>query len=84
MKNRLRRGNRTAHHIKSQSRFPKLAKDDTNIKYVPIDFHVAYHRLFDIMTPEEVIEYLNDVWFTANNFIRPTQWLKERGLCHTG
>jgi len=67
------------HHIFPRSRGGKCGR---NLKIVPKEFHWSYHHLFANMTPEEILEYLNEVWFTNLPFVYPEQWLKEKGyLC---
>ena len=60
------------HHITPKSRG---GQDGKNIKIVPSDFHCAYHKLFENMTPSEVQRYLAEVWFTYKTFVSPKDWL---------
>ena len=46
-------------HIYPRRRFPKLKAKPENVTIVDIRKHEAYHELFGLRTPEEVIEYLN-------------------------
>ncbi len=64
----------TKHHILSRSRG---GEDINNILFVSIDYHSAYHKLFENLTPDEVILYLNEVWFTKGKFTRPLNWLQK-------
>ena len=51
------------HHIYSQKRFPELRNDPKNIARVPIKAHEAYHLLFAQKSPEEILYYLNRVFW---------------------
>ena len=58
------------HHVPSKSR------GGTKTKPVPADYHQAYHKLFENLTPGEIQQYLNQVWFdTESEFERPLEWL---------
>jgi hypothetical protein len=70
----MRRSNHK-HHILPRSRD---GKNGGNLKIVPKEFYYSYHHLFINMTPEEILEYLKEIWFTNLPFIYPEQWLKER------
>jgi len=62
------------HHITPRSRGGTNGKQ--NLKRVPFNAHTAYHLLFINLTPDEVIRYLNEVWFNPSKaFIRPYDWL---------
>jgi len=54
-------------HIYPRRRFPKLKAKPENVTIVDIRKHEAYHELFGLRTPEEVIEYLNR-YFWVNRF----------------
>ncbi len=56
----------TKHHIIPQSRIN--GKKKGNICKVPRILHERYHALFGNMTPIEIIEFLNEV-FWKNAFI---------------
>lgn len=62
------------HHIYPSSRVPSRKKDRTNLKKVPRGYHRAYHYLFANMRPDEIIDYLQKVWFNPNEFISPENW----------
>lgn len=67
----------TDHHITPKSRGG--SKDNGNLKRVPEKRHVAYHALFFNLTPDEVIQYLKEVWFNPRGgFKTAEQWLAER------
>lgn len=66
----------TGHHILPRSRG---GHSKGNIKEVPSSFHQAYHKLFHNMTPDEIIEYLEEMWFTEEPFITPNEWLNSLG-----
>lgn len=67
----------TTHHILPTSR--KGKNTEANIKRVPDKQHAAYHSLFANLTPDEVIEYLKQIWFNPNNkFIMPLEWLQRK------
>jgi hypothetical protein len=67
----------TKHHIKPKS---LNGKTIGNIKEVPRSEHRAYHHIFSNLSPEDIIIYLNEVWFTTDKFVRPEEWLLKRGL----
>lgn len=68
----------TDHHIIPSSRGGRT--DKTNIKRVPDGFHNAFHQVFENLTPAEIYDYLEEVWFNPrHSFISPAKWLKERG-----
>jgi len=65
------------HHITPKSRGG--GNEKLNLKRTPFNYHTAYHTLFDNLTPDEVIEYLKEVWFTPSKaFIRPHDWLERQ------
>jgi len=65
------------HHILPKSRGGE--KNKLNLKRTPFNYHTAYHVLFDNLTPEEIIRYLQEVWFTPNkSFIKPFDWLERQ------
>lgn len=64
------------HHIFPRSRDASRKSDKSNIKRVPKSYHQAYHHLFANMTPPEIIEYLQNMWFKRSMFITPESWLK--------
>jgi hypothetical protein len=59
------------HHIIPRSRGGKI------VKTVPADYHKAYHKLFENLTPAEILEYLKQVWFVSGEFERPLEWLNK-------
>lgn len=59
------------HHIIPRSRKGIITKP------VPMDYHQAYHKLFENLTPAEILEYLKQVWFVSGEFIRPLEWLRK-------
>ena len=61
----------TDHHILPRSRG---GRSENNIKRVPNSYHEAYHKLFSNMTPSEILEYLQKMWFSTNEFIPPQEW----------
>lgn len=61
----------TDHHILPRSRGGRFKK---NIKRVPDSYHRAYHKLFYNMTPDEIMEYLQKMWFKRGDFIPPQRW----------
>ncbi len=68
----------TKHHITPKS---KGGKNFGNIKYIPKSEHRAYHHIFANLTPEEIIIYLNEQWFTPDGeFERPEIWLLKREM----
>ena len=67
--------NKQSHHILPRSRG---GKNGRNLKIVPKAYHWSYHHLFANMTPDEILEYLQEVWFTSLPFIFPEEWLNER------
>lgn len=68
----------TDHHIIPQSRGG--LSDKTNIKRVPHGFHDAFHRVFENLTPAEIYEYLDEVWFNpTKSFINPHDWAEDKG-----
>lgn len=67
----------TRHHIVPRSR--NGSNDYENIKIVPANYHATYHTLFLNLTPDEVIQYLKDVWFNPyEEFMSPQKWLEIR------
>jgi hypothetical protein len=60
------------HHILPRSRGGKITKT------VPSDYHEAYHKLFENLTPAEILQYLKQVWFNSGEFIRPLEWLRNK------
>lgn len=67
----------TDHHIICSSRGG--LSDKRNIKRVPDGFHNAFHQVFENLTPAEIYDYLDEVWFNPKqSFISPALWLKER------
>ena len=54
-------------HIYPRRRFPKMRAQRDNITIVDIRKHEAYHELFGLRTPEEVVEYLNS-YFWGRHF----------------
>lgn len=62
----------TSHHILPRS---KGGKNSKNIKQVPNSYHEAYHKLFQNMTPCEIIIYLEKMWFTTRPFVPPQKWI---------
>lgn len=73
---RERQDRLTDHHLLPRSRGGQTRG---NIKRVPCSYHQAYHKLFCNMTPDEIIEYLEQMWFTKERFITPSEWLKSLG-----
>jgi hypothetical protein len=64
------------HHILPRSRG---GQKERNIKRVPKNQHQAYHTLFGNLTPDEVIQYLNEIWFTPRGgFQQATEWLQNQ------
>lgn len=67
----------TDHHIVPSSRGGRNGAD--NIKRAPHSYHDSYHHLFANLTPAEIYDYLDEVWFNPNrSFIKPEQWLEEQ------
>lgn len=67
----------TDHHIIPSSRGGQTEK--TNIKRVPLHYHQAFHDVFVNLTPAEIYDYLDEVWFNPKkSFVRPEIWLAER------
>lgn len=67
----------TDHHIVPSSRGD--LSNQRNIKRVPRKKHEAFHTVFSNMTPAEIYDYLNEVWFNPeHSFILPEIWLWER------
>lgn len=64
----------TRHHIYPQSR---RSGDQYHILLVEWSYHSAYHHLFANLNPNEVKQYLDEVWFKAGKFIPPLIWLKQ-------
>jgi hypothetical protein len=61
------------HHILPKSRG---GQKERNIKRVPSKQHQAYHTLLSNLTPDEVIQYLKEVWFTPKgSYVRADEWL---------
>ena len=61
------------HHILPKSRG---GQKERNIKRVPEKKHQAYHLLFANLTPDEVIQYLQEVWFKPRGgYVRAEDWL---------
>lgn len=60
------------HHTLPRSRGGKITKS------VPSDYHAAYHKLFANLTPQEILDYLKEVWFVSNEFVMPLDWLSKR------
>lgn len=66
----------TDHHIVPASRY---GQGKRNIKRVPNAYHEAYHHIFANLTPAEIYDYLDEVWFNSrNSFISPELWLSRR------
>ncbi len=63
------------HHIIPKS---KNGGYEKNILLIPEDYHVAYHKLFANLTPEEILFYLKEVLFTTGRFKTPLDWLNKR------
>ena len=61
------------HHILPRSRGGDYSKH--NIKKLEQSYHRAYHKLFENLTPDEIHQYLNEVYFNAYVFVSPAQWL---------
>lgn len=69
----------TDHHILPSSR--KGKDTPKNIKRVPDSFHKSYHHLFCNLAPDEVIEYLKEVWFESKtDFITPQKWMIDNNI----
>lgn len=69
----------TDHHILPQSR--KGKDNPKNIKLVPDNFHKSYHHLFCNLTPDEIIEYLQKVWFNSKtDFTTPQKWMIDNNI----
>jgi len=67
----------TDHHILPKSRGGQKTKG--NIKRIPEKKHQAYHTLFSNLTPDEVIQYLNEVLFQVRGgFISAEDWLQNQ------
>ena len=60
------------HHILPESRGGKRTKQ--NMKTVQDKYHEAFHLIFHNLTPQEQIEYLEEVWHTNKPFITPQEW----------
>jgi hypothetical protein len=70
--------NSNHHHIIPRSRHGSDGME--NIKLVPVNAHSAYHAIFYNLTPDEIIQYLKDVWFNAyERFLTPKEW---QAMCH--
>lgn len=68
----------TDHHVVPTSRGGNTGK--RNQKQVPNKYHMAFHHLFENMTPEEIVSYLDEVWFKPQErFIGPAKWLQKNG-----
>lgn len=68
------------HHIIPRSRGGETSK--YNIKQLEQSYHRAYHKLFENLTPDEIHQYLNEIFFNPCVFMSPAQWLilkKHRG-----
>lgn len=63
------------HHILPRSRG---GQNNGNIKRVRRDYHQAYHHLFENLTPSEIHQYLDEVWFKTKDFITPAKWLEQK------
>jgi len=76
MKRRRRFCKLQDHHIVPRSR--NGDSTEQNLKRVEGSYHRAYHHLFENLTPEEIHQYLNEVWFTNETFINSAQWLQTK------
>ena len=63
---RHRKHNITAHHIRPKSRDESRRSDKRNIAMVNRKNHERYHSLFGNRLPEEIVEYLNCVFWNGN------------------
>ena len=67
---KFKKNNWQIHHIVPRSR------NGIVTKLVPPDYHSAYHKLFENLTPSEIQQYLNQIWFNKETqFKRPLEWL---------
>ena len=51
----------TKHHRIPRSQ-PNSTENPSNISMVPLKKHQAYHCLFGTKTPQQIADYLNNVW----------------------
>jgi hypothetical protein len=62
----------TEHHVLPKSRGGKLTDD--NIIMVEHRLHTAYHNLFANLTPDEILEYLQECWFSGKATLTAEEW----------
>ena len=55
---RAKRRGHNVHHIYCQARFPKWRHETWNKVLIKVPLHDLYHRLFNNLTPAEIIDYL--------------------------
>lgn len=62
----------TEHHVTPKSRGGDSTDD--NIIMVEHRLHTAYHNLFSNLTPDEIVEYLYECWFSGKATLTAEEW----------